>query len=361
MKQLGLFGKHTNLHQFFRCKPEHGREHHCRQRRIQCGIVQYTKHVDQNADLPCFQIALFLRALHRNAGFFQSVGICRTGIIISQKHAEIPILTGTSYAVLLHHRCIFCNHLPDFPNDISHFCIAFFIRFQNCHADFLLLFRQDLGNGRAGIQRLRFVIDHIAAGSRHQVAADEVDKVQNRRNASEILVQHNGIAHAVRLSGRGNGITEVLRICQAEPIDRLLDITYQKNVFPVTQSSGLGFNAIAGEQLENIVLLVVGILIFIDHDQLIVCLQFLCQRGRKNSAVFLRHCEKFQCHAFRIVKGQGILPHFLFPDFRGNLFFQFQQQRHQLCRLCQIFRRIGVDSFYLQHRIFYHAFIHVTE
>ena len=71
-------------------------------------------------------------------------------------------------------------------------------------------------------------------------------------------------------SGRRNGVDKVLGICQTETINRLLDIADEKNIVAVAKRPGLRLDAVPGEQLENIILLIVGILVFVDHDELVI-------------------------------------------------------------------------------------------
>ena len=71
-------------------------------------------------------------------------------------------------------------------------------------------------------------------------------------------------------SGRRNGVDKVLGICQTETINRLLDIADEKNIVAVAKRPGLRLDAVPGEQLENIILLSVGILVFVDHDELVI-------------------------------------------------------------------------------------------
>ena len=119
---------------------------------------------------------------------------------------------------------------------------------------------------------------------------------------------------------------EVLRICQAESIDRLLYIPYQEHIVTVAEFSGERIDAIPRQKLENIILLIIGVLVLVNHDDLIILCHFSCQRRGLNFAVFAGRREQFQCQPLAVFKSQDIALYLLCPDSIGQVLFHFQNQ-----------------------------------
>lgn len=75
------------------------------------------------------------------------------------------------------------------------------------------------------------------------------------------------------------------RIRQPELIDGLLDIAHQKYIISILQRSVCIFLAAMRKQLENHVLLIVRILIFVNHNDLIFLREGFCQWALRENAV----------------------------------------------------------------------------
>ena len=116
--------------------------------------------------------------------------------------------------------------------------------------------RQVIGSG---VQLLLRTIVHLPHLAGENIAEYKVGGLQHLRPGAEVALEQ----YLPGLTGRGICRVKValillqknLRLCQAEAIDALLDITHSEKVLPFTGDSG-----------KNTVLHLVGVLIFVHHD-----------------------------------------------------------------------------------------------
>ena len=111
---------------------------------------------------------------------------------------------------------------------------------------------------------------------------NQIHKLQDCIGTAEIFIQLDA-SHAwlFRLLAfpfrKPHALQKVFRIRQPELIDGLLDIAHQKCIISILQRSVCIFLAAMRKQLENHVLLIVRILIFVNHNDLIFLREGFCQ------------------------------------------------------------------------------------
>ena len=151
------------------------------------------------------------------------------------------------------------------------------------------MFRKRLITRCSGVQPFRRVIGNGIC-SLHDMGENQIHKLQDCIGTAEIFIQLDA-SHAWLVGllafpfRKPHALQKVFRIRQPELIDGLLDIAHQKYIISILQRSVCIFSAAMRKQLENHVLLIVCILIFVNHNDLIFLREGFCQWALCENAV----------------------------------------------------------------------------
>ncbi|OPZ16394.1 MAG: hypothetical protein BWZ04_03144 [Firmicutes bacterium ADurb.BinA205] len=201
--------------------------------------------------------------------------------IVADKYAEIRRSARSCAAVISDYFCSLMKHLRNglsgkyrFFVDVAVFLFFISVIVDKVYDSPALFIRNATIILRTEIQLFIVAVIDISAFFRHYFGEHIVYEVNDILGASEVSVEKYRLYRRIAFHGIWLGTFEssdkIAWVSQSETIYRLLHISHKEYVIAVKRLTVFVCSVVFRQQLEDEILFIVGILILVDHDDIIV-------------------------------------------------------------------------------------------